>query len=206
MLSCKLASVRYRREDTVRSTVCTAKNLAAAIPLRNAFGYEAMNLAGGFFDWLLAADHQVGKLASGQNELVASRTYIGVVLHEHKVQVVATLSDVPRLAPLEANRIGSCNECTKIKYPSHLRPVKRKQPLHDEEVARTNHLKAILHSRMRGEIENGPLDGLAAAQRQEMPGQKPVLYTFGTIKVEFSSLREWQMREVGKVRVKSENG
>src|SRR5215470_15940543 len=120
MLSCKLAFVRYRREETVRSTVCTAKNLAPAIPLRQAIGHKAEDLAGGFFDGLLAADHQVGKLASGQNELVASRTYIGVVLHEHKVQVVATLGYVPRFTALEANRIGRSYKSPKIKYASHL--------------------------------------------------------------------------------------
>src|SRR5215470_1361711 len=206
MLSCKLAFVRYRREETVRSTVCTAKNLAPSVPLRQAIGHKAEDLAGGFFDWLLAADNQVGKLASRQNEFFTSWTHIGVVLHEHKVQVVATLSHVPRLTPLKANRIGRSYKSPKIKYAAHLRPVKGKQPFHDKEVARANLVKAILHSRMRGEIENGPLDGLTAAQRQEMLSQKPVLYTFRTIKVEFSSLRERQMRKVGKVRVKSENG
>src|SRR5215471_6615294 len=140
-----------------------------------------MNLAGGFFDGLLAADHQVGKLASGQNELVASRTHIGVVLHEHKVQVVAALGHVPRFTALEANRIGRIHEGAEIKHASHLRPVKCKQPFHDKEVARTNLVKAITCASVRGKIKNRPLDGLATAQSQEMLSQKPVLYAFRTI-------------------------
>src|SRR5262249_17099477 len=206
MLSCKLAFVRYRREETVRSTVCAAKNLAPSVPLRQAIGHKAEDLAGGFFDWLLAADNQVGKLASRQNEFFTSWTHIGVVLHEHKVQVVAVLGHVPRLTALETNRIGRIHEGAKIKHASHLRPVKCKQPFHDKEVARTNLVKAITCASVRGKIKNRTLDGLAAAQSQEMLSQKPVLHTFGTIKVEFSSLRERQMREVGKVRIESENG
>src|SRR5262249_45711663 len=125
-----------------------------------------MNLAGGFFDGLLAADNQVGKLTSRQNEFFTPWTHVGVVLHEHKLQVVAALSHVPRLTPLKANRIGSSHEGPKIKYAAHLRPVKSKQPFHDKEVARTNLVKAILHSGVRGKIENRALDGLTAAQRQ----------------------------------------
>src|SRR5215472_177986 len=165
-----------------------------------------MNLARRVSYWLFAADHQVGKLTSGQNEFFTPWTHVGVVLHEHKVQVVATLSHVPRLTPLKANRIGSSYKSPKIKYAAHLRPVKGKQPFHDKEVARTNLVKAILHSRVRGKIENRALNGLAAAQGQQMLGQKPVLYIFGTIKVEFSTLRERQMRKVGKVRIEPENG
>src|SRR5215813_11745562 len=71
--------------------------LTPAVPLRQAIGHKAEDLAGGFFDWLLAADNQVGKLASRQNEFFTSWTHIGVVLHEHKVQVVAVLGHVPRL-------------------------------------------------------------------------------------------------------------
>ena len=92
VVSCDLCD---NAAETVRSTVCTAKNLASAIAPRQAIAGEAVNLAGGFFDRLLAANHQVSKFTRGQNELIASRTHIGVVLHEHKIQVVATLGHVP---------------------------------------------------------------------------------------------------------------
>ena len=120
------------------------------------------------------------------------------------LQCVAALAGIALFAPFQTYLVGGRQKGLEMEHTAHGGPVQGEQSFHDEKVAGRHFLKLALGAGVRGEIVDGPADGLTPAQGGQMAGQQPVFQRRRLVKIELPALFQRQMRKIKIVGIQAE--